>query len=1140
MARRLVAGAALLVLSGAVAFVHAADLANFVTVDAPAGAPLRAHFDFERVGGLCPQDTIMTGFTFERAGCDETRMWTDPGTGAGACSGSGARNETREGLRVRLRCASLVDDDGANPMRFMKLSAPAWFDDPASPYLPGHGRFSTFEGSCPLYAFLVGFRFLRGGCNATAQSKAPACATPPASDSAGEGLALSVACVYADNAQSVDGPSEVAGFGRPLQLHADFERLGGNCSDPTKVSARFSFRRGGFAAGLPVSVWDWAEGKGNETIGDVNAYGWPALEKHEGLGVAFGCGRLRGKTCSSSATLSDAAARSAQTTLPVMLMVVRDGLPVSAGSDRVLADFAIWDPKTGQNATVSGNLTASSKYSGTAAIRYRGQSSLRFDKLQFAFELRNTTNTSATVSKSLFDLNKDDDFVVAAPYADKSLVRNPIGFKLARDALHRAPKTKLIELYVAEGTSGPLFGGNLTASGDTAQIGCREYGGVYVLTEPVNRDLAKVAQATDADLTGGYIIAVDKIDHIGDPELLSTTSSLAVAPQSSVKIKYPGSPTPAQRSYLLSQLSALEDIRSAGTGKNFTETIHAFSFIQELLVHEFVMNLDAYTYSSFLTKERQDEGGRWRAGPTWDLNLAMGLRDENDVDGFVFDVSNRPGTWRGLMGQAPFACRAIARYNELRTGAWSLSAISALVQSYVAKLTPNTAGVSPSAAVPPDPASRNFAKWPILNKEVREFSVPNRNTYANEVAAVQKFFTGRAAWLDNAFATLPALRSLGSCQAELDKDHLLDLRLTEVMYASKFDFLEIKNVGTASVDLGRLVATQGVKNLSLTGAAELSAGGFAVFVRDNDLTDFQAQYPTVSVRATFSGKLSNGGERVIIEDSLYGYPVIAVDYNDKSPWPRADQCDKDIPLSLVIRDESSTAVPSRADPKNPSLWRLSSQLYGSPGASDPGRATSLNFESGWCPAKSFRGTPWANAATDEQNGIIHFAVNDDQQPAICRFKVRWGPNATQLTSEKTVYRTKFSESWITFNTNGTTPPYSYSVQAWYAPESRYTTVCATTDVPFVPPSSTPATGSVTAGGSDSVSDSGSAAAGDGAVVGIAVGASLGGILIAVAVVALVVLRFAPRSRSARLLRRLFRGSSQAETIGSEAESSGEA
>ena len=108
---------------------------------------------------------------------------------------------------------------------------------------------------------------------------------------------------------------------------------------------------------------------------------------------------------------------------------------------------------------------------------------------RYGFETQDTAGENADVV--LLGLPAENDWVLNAPYSDKTLMRNALAYGLAAATGQYAPRTKFCEL---------LLNG--------------QYQGVYLLVEKIKRDKDRVDvqkfHAGQAPEETGYIIKVDK------------------------------------------------------------------------------------------------------------------------------------------------------------------------------------------------------------------------------------------------------------------------------------------------------------------------------------------------------------------------------------------------------------------------------------------------------------------------------------------------------------------------------------------------------------------------------------------------------------------------------------------------------
>ena len=158
--------------------------------------------------------------------------------------------------------------------------------------------------------------------------------------------------------------------------------------------------------------------------------------------------------------------------------------------------------------------------------------------------------------------------------------------------------------------------------------------------------------------------------------------------------------------------------------------------------------------------------------------------------------------------------------------------------------------------------------------------------------------------------------------------------ISEIMYhpakqgtidGDEFEFLELKNVGSAAVALSGMHFTDGI-TFSFPSGSTLAPGAFCVLAKNP--TQFATRYPGIAVLGSYgpSTSLSNGGETITLRD-LNEAIVFSVTYSDLPPWPAGTDGDG---RSLVPVNPNSFT-----DTDDPAQWRASRDPNGSPGANDP-------------------------------------------------------------------------------------------------------------------------------------------------------------------------------------------------------------
>ena len=257
------------------------------------------------------------------------------------------------------------------------------------------------------------------------------------------------------------------------------------------------------------------------------------------------------------------------------------------------------------------------EYDGKIGIELRGATSqFLYPKKQYAVETRDEVGENNNVP--LLGMPAENDWVLYAPYGDKTLIRNVLAYKLAEKIMDYAPRTRFCELV--------LNG---------------EYMGLYVLTEKIKRDKNRVdvdrMEVTDTEgdeLTGGYILKLDKYAGEDTEGFLSDYAPVpGAAAETFFQYHYPkpADITSAQEAYIQNFIGDLDDLMDS---RDFADSLSGYenfidpaTFVDYLLINEMCKNVDAYRLSAFLYKDKNSIDDRLKAGPVWDFNLAFGNVD---------------------------------------------------------------------------------------------------------------------------------------------------------------------------------------------------------------------------------------------------------------------------------------------------------------------------------------------------------------------------------------------------------------------------------------------------------------------------------------------------------------------------------
>jgi hypothetical protein len=399
------------------------------------------------------------------------------------------------------------------------------------------------------------------------------------------------------------------------------------------------------------------------------------------------------------------------------------------------------------------SLLASPDFEGVGEINVRGHTSLRYPKHSYHFQTKREGDGSRKVA--LLGLPKESDWVLYAPYSDKSLMRDVLGYELSNQIGRYAARTRLVEVFLNDS------GGKLTQ---------RNYLGVYVFEEKIKRGNNRVAIAkltaednTEPNISGGYIIKKDHTDQVDNPDdSIPMLGGSGLRKESWFRSGH-GSQffyvepkgdeiTAEQKTWLKQYINKFErvlysdDFKDPKTG--YVAYVDPDSFIDHHLLVEFSKNIDGFRFSTFYYKDR---GGRLNMGPIWDWNLSFGnanAREGFNPEGWYWSqLDDRQYSWfRRLFEDPDFAQRYVDRWGELRTNQFAVAKILARIDELAAQLN--------------EAQARNFRRWRVLGRNVWPNAFVGKS-FSDEISFLKQWIRQRIEWMDQEFLLPPSFSMPG-------------------------------------------------------------------------------------------------------------------------------------------------------------------------------------------------------------------------------------------------------------------------------------------------------------------------------------------------------------------------------------------
>ena len=368
-------------------------------------------------------------------------------------------------------------------------------------------------------------------------------------------------------------------------------------------------------------------------------------------------------------------------------------------------------------------------YNAKATISFHGSSTKNFEKKPYNFQTDDLSGVS--FNTPLLGMPIDNDWVLLAPYQDKSLMRIPLTYDLYRKMGHYAARFKNVEMILNN-----------------------EYQGVYSVAEKLKQgsNRINISKLTTTDnsspnITGGYILDIDRPTAAGWSSLFPGESTnnhfyyQYVYPKDSVI-------TAPQKAYIKSFVDSFETVMNSPSFADpwigYAKYIAVGSFIDFFIVNELSKNTDAYKLSTYMYKDNIAKGGKLHIGPVWDYDIAWHNCDYGnafDPNLWQYQIQDTthpiPTWWKRFMKDTTFVNALYCRWNQLRQNILSLNSLNSYIDS--------------SALALNESQQRNFIQWPVLGVYI--YPNPQNQTgatYQSEVADVKNWIANRVAWMDGA------------------------------------------------------------------------------------------------------------------------------------------------------------------------------------------------------------------------------------------------------------------------------------------------------------------------------------------------------------------------------------------------------
>ena len=359
---------------------------------------------------------------------------------------------------------------------------------------------------------------------------------------------------------------------------------------------------------------------------------------------------------------------------------------------------------------IKGGINGDSLFGGLMEIRGRGNSTWNLQKKPYKIKLGKKA--------SLLGMNESKQWVLLANYADKSLLRNEVGFELSRKlGLPYTPSSKFVDV---------ILNGSYIGNYELVEQ-------IEVSKNKVNITEQNITSTTLPDISGGYLVELDGFAYT---ETVNFTTQRNMA----VSVHYPDDDVinQAQKNYISAYFRNFE---SSLFSSEFDDPIIGYkkyfaidSYINFYLVNEIMGNPDLF-WSTYMYKNRNND--IIYTGPVWDFDISANndQRIGDSMNKLMLDAAHQPKQWiNRLMMDKVFRNKIRKRWNEIYND--KLNSIIPFIDVMAAKIAVSQ--------------KKNFTKWPILNERVY-LNFQTAGSYTGEVNYLKNYLSSRITWLNTQF-----------------------------------------------------------------------------------------------------------------------------------------------------------------------------------------------------------------------------------------------------------------------------------------------------------------------------------------------------------------------------------------------------
>lgn len=384
------------------------------------------------------------------------------------------------------------------------------------------------------------------------------------------------------------------------------------------------------------------------------------------------------------------------------------------------------------------SLSSNKETEGKARIRYRGNSSMQFDKKGYLMKLIDENGEDR--EEKIFGMDLHDEWALHGPFLDKTLIRNYMWYNIYSQIDGNAPKVRFCEM-ILDG----------------------KYMGLYLMVETVARSeygRVQISKYDEKKTASSYLVQLDReleeddnkhlenfskyTRKMEDTEIRDDGSELVIHHGQDLEIKYPPEDiiTEDTIKYITEDISEFEkalysyDYNKKKDG--YKSYINFDSFVNYFIINEFTLNNDAGYRSTYLYKDARGKLTLY----LWDMNNTFDNFFKEILVNQDFTLKNR--VWYNMiLKDEKFVNEVINRYNELRK--------TYLNEEYLLNYIDDTIEYLGPAI------ERNYTVWGYSFIKENGLLIPTERNLTSYKEAIEQYKNAiheRGTWLDKNIYTL--------------------------------------------------------------------------------------------------------------------------------------------------------------------------------------------------------------------------------------------------------------------------------------------------------------------------------------------------------------------------------------------------